>query len=569
MNPPFDISGMLAALGASPEAGSLRDFLRRSLEDPEGFARALFAFESQKRPLKSEPFVSYDFYTDLLARHQGSERPAFVAYDSVRAFVPLTYRELHLRTRELRSLWHRRGVTQGETIALVMPPGVDQLVSLFTALRMGLVICILPPLGRAFVQSRIEVLDPAHIVTEDAYVPWLGERASRRLDERSGGAEFQVISADHSRYAADATVLTCFSAFAPEPLEPTAVSAHQLMMGVLRDAILVFRATPGKGLCWPGADPLSAQPSLVLAQMLAGGYYVELGADDLLSDPGLLSRAPADVVGLSNASRDLLTSGRVAPKKWSAYCRNPAEPLDWPAWERLSRLLALQGTSGFNVLPSIAFGGSFLFSKRSTTLHFLDVLPAPGHPFTLCDIVAPEQPSYAPTGVYTPDALAAPEASAGRFLLAEAEDGYFLSGAVGGLAYGYRYPLTEAVAVLRSLSVLEHSTFVIRSAGAQLNDAQVELVGFVDPRRKETIQHKRLELEREITRLLSTELGAHAVPRRIHLFPLIPRVEGDVLDRTWVASELNAGLLARRAAHPTFVELARIRRIVAGCVPSA
>lgn len=558
----FDIERIVRNLWAeTPLCG---DFHARSCAEPERFEQALFRFESGRAALKSDRGVAYDFFQDLCLRHVSGGQRAFVEQTGSGARA-LGFAELAARTRTLRTAWHRAGVKEGQRIAIVAELGEAYAVALLTALRMGVVACPVAPKGERHVQRCLDALAPDHVYASEALGAWLGPFAALRIGDSARGETFDVLGADSSVYAADEVVLCVCSPFDVEARTPVEITAHELFIGVLRDALLVLDAAPGRAVAWPGADTELAHPTLLFSCWAVGATFVHLTLEQLLAEPALLATHKLDVLGVGAALRDLVLSGHASVPKVRGWLRDPAEPFEWDPWDAFGQLIALEGARGGAALFVTSAAGALFFSGKARRPHLLALLPTPGRAFALTDVLGSGVPTDTTSGLYTPTAWEEPFVRAGYFLLSSERGFYLFAGALNGCPDGRPYPTTDAVAVLTESGLVDAASVVVRPTPGRLNDAYAVLVGFLDPLRvgAETPAQRIARCDR-VAAEVRLALGVAAVPRRVALYELDPRTADGVVDARWCASQWSVGLLPRKAGHPAFRALSTLRRVVSG-----
>lgn len=561
----FDLRSIARSLWLDgTESRGHLSWVAASHEDPEGFERALFSYVHGRAALKSDRGHAYDFFQDLCMRHAGNNKAALIVHEESRAPTSVSFRDLEARTKTLRNQFHRAGAKRGDVLAIVAPFGVSYVEALFTGLRMGLVISPILPLGRRHIENRLKLIEPTHIFADEGLDAWLGEYAARRLKAAQSASDYQVLAADAPVYATDEPVLRLCSPYAVNPLRVVDVTAHDLYFGALRDSVLVLDSAEGRAVAWPGSDPSTVQPSLLFASMLQGGTHVHVETSMLKADPELLSQLKLDLLGVDNACRDLVLSGRSRLPKLRGFLRNPSEPSEWEPWDRFAQLAALEGARGANALFAATAGGALLFGPKEKRPHLYQVLPAPGRAFELLDVFGTGEPSEGSSGVYAPSELDEPELSVGRYLISRDGERFLFGGAVDGSPYGIPYPAKEAEDVVASAGFVSGSGVLVRNTSGVLNDARAVLVAFVDPHYPIDADNELNGLRAHLERLLTLELGERALPRRLDIVPLDPRKLDGVLDPSWLPSQFSAGLLSRKASHPVFRDLSRIRRVVAG-----
>ncbi|AEB12549.1 AMP-binding protein [Marinithermus hydrothermalis] len=204
--------GRVWAPKALRRTGSRKDYeaaYRRSLEDPEGFWGAWAERFEWHRPwtrvLEGTPpecrwFVggATNIVQNALDRHARSSRRnqlALVAYAGDGRVEKLSYRELHDRVARFAAALQARGVGVGDRVALHLPTGLEAVIAMLAAARIGAVHVFLPVgLGAAALRDRLEDTGARLLIAADRV--YQGGRArplAGLVEEAVAGLELEVI----------------------------------------------------------------------------------------------------------------------------------------------------------------------------------------------------------------------------------------------------------------------------------------------------------------------------------------------------------------------------------------
>ncbi len=363
--------------GRATEAWLAR-WLPSTHEAPEAFRENLYAHAAARRGgLAGSAEGPFDFYRDCVLAHQGTGKRAFAGREGG-ADVELTYEALHARSGALASAWQGAGVAAGKSVCLLMDVSVDYVVALVTALRLGLVVSAVPPLGPTFARNRVAALKADAIVAGERHRPWLEDPKALFLPSRGGR---EIGAHESSAYAAKKPVLRLFCPFQTGEIEPLDVDAAGLHFALLRDALVVFALDGDDTLAAPGFDPLACQPTSLLAALLAGACFAEIPGREAAANPDLLARQKVTVLGVGAALREAM----LAREKWPvsgvrAWFRDLTHPIDFERNDALGRLSAKEGVASFNTVLSAATGGALLFGPVVPEPPGLRAWPPPGGP---------------------------------------------------------------------------------------------------------------------------------------------------------------------------------------------
>lgn len=541
-------------------------WLDESWRDPEGFMAALVDYHARfsTPPAKSNLVSGFDFYCDAVLRHvsgpSGGERAALQSYDKDRGVRTWSYAELYERTEELAALLCERGVEPGAVLCCVLPFGDSLVLGLLSALRLGAVWSLVPPLGERYVARRLKALKPSLILTDRTY--------QRLANEATAGLQASVILVgEHSSRAPSETRSHTYGLaekawLLPSPLcdppgTPVALPSADLYLRTLRDGVCIYGLRPGDKLFAPGFDLLSQKPALLLSALLCGATWVDMDLASLGRDPHILSKLGVTCLGINNATRDIL---RKAPAmslpRLRSWFRPALEPLDMEAWRDLESKHGLGAVPHLSVHLDAAQGGAQLFSARRKGSISNFTLPAPGVPWQLAPIglqgATAGQKAPGQQGIFLP--LGAKKESA-YLVLSRGSEGYFLGGTLTPRRASQVYPAAEVKEVVAELPwVVGAATLAVPEA-AEVSRFLFVLLLFVG---KNTPPPSALS---DVEKHISFWLSAEHVPDCIELFPLYPRQEKGIVDEGWCKTQYLAGILHRKAQRRSISLLTALRNL--------
>ena len=570
-----------AAVALAPRPGRAVDlaWLTDSHRSPERFFAALCGVLDAvaATPAKSRVGERFDLYYDMVTRHLGSDRAALQIHepggpDGPR-WVLVPFEALHARCSARAGAWAAQGVKQGAKLCVVLPFGDECVVSILSALRLGLCVSWLEPGGPDYLALRLVALAPMHIATEPFYAAVLGDAAGLILATDQGHGPAWPGSSSHA-YLPGERCAAWFSPLRGRPHVPVPLACDDAYLGALRDGAVALALRPGDHLAAPGFDALQHQPALLFAALLMGATFVHITAEDAVRDPSLLTAFPLRSLGLTAPVRDALLRARTVRRPaWAHVFKNPEEPTEWESWRDLIEALELEDTPMSNILVETASGGALLCSPRRTGKAqlgaLMNVAPAAGRAWCLLDFTGSGQPAVGDVGVFAP--LARP-AVAGevsepvepRHIVIGRRRGaeYLYGGTTEARRSGRTYPVDEVLAVLSDCPFLDGASVVAVVAGGPTVDHRFVLLGFTgaEPEgRFEALRGKRVE---ELTRVLSTRLTPDFLPDMIELFPCHARRKDGAVDHPWCHSQYLTGALFLKRRSPVFTRLTALRGAV-------
>ena len=544
----------------------LSGFLPSTYAKPERFREALYAYVASRRSrgvLKSRPAVGFDLYHDCVLAHVGHRRAALVVRESG-ATIELSFESLHQRCSALMAAWTREGVAAGDSIAIVLPLGVDYALAVLTALRIGLVVSVVAPIGATFVRHRLEVLGPDHVASADKYRRMVGAFATKQLAGSASPHESGASAGSHS-YAPDEVALRCLSPFGADDVSPYELGAGELHQSLLRDGLLVHCLDATDRLAAPGFDPMQFQPHLLLTTLMAGATYAECTVGEIESDPKVLDRLRVTVLGISRAVRELLLQRGPAAFKPTerAWFRSLTEVLEIDRWDELGRVLTEKNLLGFNVMVNAASCGAHLFSPRGHKTPTLRIWPVPGQTWQLSQVAGGMLPTLTEAGVYTALQGEVADASLPRMMVSRLGEGYVYAGAMEPGPNAQAYPADEIATLVETHPGVRHAAVVL-APGRWINDAKVVLLVFVDGKGESGSEDAPIQIP-DLKALIAREMGDRYRMDRIEVFPLRPRhTKTGEVDRAWCRAQYLSGALTRKSRSEIFVALSQICYIFAG-----
>lgn len=562
----LDIDAIVSAF-RSGKAGMkwLGEFLPATYEAPDRFYRAFYTFvQGRVGGHKSRPGEGYDLYQDLIGLHVGQRRRAFIRI-TAQEQDEISFDNLHLRSAALANAWAQMGVEPGKAIALVLPMGIDFVVALATALRLGVILSLVSPDGPTFVQNRLARLEPDYLVTSDKNARMCGDFLDKRLPFV---APSMSKTAPSHWYAADESVLRILSPFGDPEGDPMEVPANSFYLAILLAGFWVFALDKSDTLAAPGFSLAQFQPSLLLSTWAAGAAYADFSVAEVEADSKILARAGVTVLGIRRSVRDALISRGSSqfPKGIKMWFRSLTEKADIDRWIEFQNISSERKVFGFCIGASVAASFVHLFSPPTLPdVSALRVWPVPGASFKLAEIAAGELPSLRDAGVYAPLVDGNPVEPSGlpAMIFAREKDGYIFAGSIDLGHDAFAYSVNEIAQVVESHGAVRHAAVVVTS-GKYTNDAVVALLVFTDDPRDAYGNVIFRVTPDDLRALIVREMGADALPDRIEIFPLRPRIVEGKVDAAFCRDQYLGGLFHRKSKSELNRLISRLGYILAG-----
>jgi hypothetical protein len=526
-------------------------WLTDSHQDPEAFWRLVgpVLLGAPAGSARSSLFDRYNLFHELGARHAARGALGYAEPAPGAGQVASSYASLVERAACLCGVWKDRGVEAGATVALLAPVSSELVVALLAAFRCGVVVAPVAAFGRAFMRNRLEALKADFVATSEGRAAWLRLAPATTLplaaeDERPD-AEAPYL------YGADEPAARFFSPLGRDPLVVHEVTAHRLLLGALRDGVLLLGLDSGDTLAAPGFCDTQEKPPLLLAALAAGACWLEVGLESACSEPDeLLARSP--VLGVRDELRDALLQAR--PKgHLSRWFRSPAAPPAYEAWDRFAGAPLCERALGANLFVNAAAAGAIACSAWRRNPGRNQVLLAPGQAWRLASASLRNADALGSSGVLACADEALPAEAIGRPVLARAGSEMFWVTCLEAHRLGQRLPAAElCAAVARAHPQIWRCALVDYAKDDGGLSAGAALVIFLRPD---------AELTRaEVADTIAIEMGERFEPDRIDFFAVPARTtkEGE-LDLAWCRSHYADGLLALKQREPLFRALGRLR----------
>lgn len=547
-----------AQLG-QPGDGVFRDigWLQDSFAEPEDFFEELLDHHKARATtsVKSTQAAGYDLYHDLVVRHSFAPQLAFAFLDHDGALRTHSYAQLHAICSARCLAWAAQGVQAGQRVCIVAPMGIDLVVALLCALRLGLAVSLLPPQGPDFLARRLKALPDARIVAHKSYLPLLGahRQPARLLSDESPRPLSSTAEATSHTYEPDAPLLTLFSPLHEPSHEPVELSAEDAYHSALRDGLLIFQLQPGMGIAAPEHHLLQHQPALLLSTFLCGAAFLHVSARALAQGGPAIDELPLRVLIMNSASREVMLGhrGRQLPSL-DLIVTNPQERPAPQAWQDFTRRFGLDSVPQAALCYEAAAGGSFLFSLRRAGAAPELLQPAPGVPFELLRPDDSGEPAQSGYGLFEP----LPDSPG--VLLSRREQSFVYAGPAQPTRRGRTYPVAEVEELAGTLPFVLGASLYMPGGDSDV----VCLMLFTGPEPRAVAESLEVRREQAVRELIRVRLGAEFLPTAIELYAMFPRSRPGApgqIDHEWCQRQYQQSALRDREVHPLFRLLDRLR----------
>ncbi|MBS0647900.1 MAG: hypothetical protein JSS10_01590 [Verrucomicrobia bacterium] len=532
----------------------VRDWIQKSYSNPLSFWEDLASLYPIEPPSQTVPLQKYDFYADCILRHLGKKNIALKVIHSKTEADAWTYEQIHGFVNAQAPLWKLKA---GQSVALVLPPGLPFLVGLLTALRLGLVISILPFNDRFFppsqLQPALEQLKPALVVTTpEVELDFKGQILSLDLSLQKQSSTPPPTHA----YLPNEIVLQHFNPFAEEKMSP--LEAMRCYLIPLRDALIALQLTTSTTWARPLSSLFREEPCCTLMALLAGSTLVHVADNVLLSQPDILKDEPIDILGICPLLQNLWMKHPSLPvSKLKLWYRNPLCGTDqnWKAFHQLNKL---QKIPCCQLLIDKERGGITLFSQpKPLQVSFLH--PSLGMSWSLLKINRSGDKALGGFGLFhiEPDS-----GQPDPFIISQVGDEWTLSATTVPLREGYPFPLKIIEEKVKALPFALTCMVVTEPHPHHYHNRQFVLLVFVSPKERLSLAQKQEDWNQKILHLIQTEVGTAFVPEQIQFYSLYPKMKNQQIDRNSVEMQAQNGSLFLKQNRSVYHTLNLLRQLI-------
>ncbi len=552
----------MQAFPDNPDVNLSQDqWLTESYIQPTKFWQDFFNYYASQFSTfaKSYPFEHYDFYHDIVLRNCHSERIALRWYQEGLGWQKLSFLDLHLQVTEEAQKWANRGLKAKDTVCIILPFGIKYVISLLTALKMGLIFSYLPPLGDQFLQKRLKILAPVCIISEYIYTRLLGDFEKLLFEKQEEKqVEYNEISYN---YLTGEPVASLFSPLSKNPLTPLSLSCDAAYLYAARDGILTYFLRPGDAMMAPAFCTWQCQPALILSTLLTGSTYIHVDLETIKNIdklPSLFQEISFRSFGLSGEFRDILLSCKNKIIIDAQYIfRNCAEPFYWERWTQFVKQYEWQKIPIQNIIIHAAFGGTILNSHLTKEFLNQEAYPAPGLKWSLDDVNLSGQ-SAIDFGVLNVQ-KEEDKTPIGTILLRHDDKKWMYLGTLDPRNSGRFYPWAEVLDTVSTLDFIKQVSYISITTG---NRALHILLVFLGDCPTEDFEKIKKDWTSFIQHTIMAHLGEEFLPSSIQFYPLYAPTKEKIIDHLWCQTQYLRGYLHRKCQHPIYTILTKLRGLL-------
>lgn len=521
----------------------LYQWMLRSYEQPLQFWEDLFTFYPADPHSQTVPLEKYDFYADCILRHREANPCALKVIKAQGEIETWSYDQIHELASGQVSLWTKHSSLEpGKTVALHLPQGLPLIVGLMTALRLGLIVSILPVDDRFFSSiqfiSALEALKPDLVVTFSDEI-FISPKYRPLVLDLSVEKQSSLPVETHAYLGSD-IVQKHFDPFQLEGERVQVIEAMRSYLIPLRDALLALNLKSSTTWARPLTSVYREEPCSILMALLAGATIVYIPDQLLYSDPSILKEVSIDILGVSPALQQLWIKNPGAPSnKLKLWYRTPLWGNDH-SWKAFNELNHLQKIPTCQLHLEKEKGGMTLFSQQKPWDGVTFLHPSLGVAWSLLKINASGDQALGGFGLFHTE----PKASTGdSLILAKLGQAWTIIGTHVPLKEGCLYPIEAVENIIKTLEfVLTCMVVPERHPDHFLNKKFVLLI-FVSPKEHALLEMKKEQWTQKIKDIVQAQVGHAFVPDAIQFNSLYPKMEKKEIDRKWIERQYQSGSL--------------------------
>lgn len=528
-------------------SGEVENFAQNSYEYPEVFWKDLLDCiqAKQEKPFRSTIFQSYQFYHDCIVCHLNQNLIALKWAEGT-SWREWTYDNIHSLVNYQVNRWRNQVQDWTGNVAIVMPLGINLLVGVLTAVRLGLTFSVLPLDSPLLPMKRLRhCLDQLKInmilTTPEASSTIPGDERHWLIEYLEESDKYEP-ETDYT-YAPNDTIQLAYSCHTQNvhPLVP--VTAQEMYLNALRDGYLTFGLRPG--MTW-GYNPdcsLREQPYLLFTSLLFGATTVILPENQMLQNPESATSLSIDVLGVSPFLRELWTKQEGLPRSRLSHWYYNIFDEDQKAWALFIKKNKLEKLTFTRLLIDNSSGGVPLTSVTVEDEERDPLWPSFGVEWDLLQYGQQEVRSVHTYGIFKQKTE---YDRPSNFMLTRLREGWELATTVTPHKKGYTIPVKEVEDVAESLEFVDFAFFLILPIPHSHLNTQGVLLIFIDPHLQKQLSQQQSEWERAIKVEIEQCVGSPFIPNKIEFFPLVPRIQDKNLDRDWCYCQYTSGYLSRK-----------------------
>lgn len=527
------------------------DFDYTVREDQSSYLKKLYAQWRDHYGFLGKSVLGQDIrlYYDILYVNSSLNNPALV-WTINDGDESLAYSGLLSLSQSQAASWFTLGVRSGNTISIVTNETCKRIIALFAALRLGLIISFVSPVGRSRVSESLLKLDCDHIFIDPEIQDWIPSTLLSTL--LVGPAIESLPDSLPFSYPCNHVVFRLLDAYGCTDLSIVEIPAQLLFLNLIRDGFHILKLSKGKTVCATGELSGGLSPFIELATLFCGSTLFISSKENSKRVAAKILELEFYLVEVTPSLRDSLakvTEGSVSVK-WGGWFRNILDSIDAKSWKEFDDKLGPNKIEHMDLLYMATTGGIALGNQRHYDVLDTKIYPSKGSSWQLGDITTPENKTTMAYGRYCSIHHVLDEAKvyASPVLLSPFEKGYRYLGCYPTGRMGKIYPsdkVSECLARDGSWHV------IIERPGSNRAEVVTEyiLLAFREDRSV-----------KELRALVEYNFGPDALPDLIEIIPLMPRFDDKgKINNSWCSQMYFRGEFNRRARSNIYKMISELR----------
>ena len=536
-------------------------WLEESYHMPQVFFKALFSIYAKTHgySAKTLPFKQYDFYYDIFEKQNNLENPAYVYYDSNVNRHEITYGALQSLVDINVKQWLLKGAVRGKVICIVRPLSLEYVVSVLSALKIGLVCSFLSPSRPYLIQKQIQALNPDYISTGKA---WYGiVKAFHAIIIETMAPDSKTLREDVLKrscaFNSGETIATLFDYTTNQLFEPVDISCDELYLNALRDGLIALDLKPGDVLAAPGYRTSDTQPAMILSSFLTGATFLDIKPGICQRSPEILLTEEINILGITPSLRDLIQKKQLdVLTSCRFWFRSPALSTAYNEWHLFIKKNGLDHVLTGVLKWSSQAGGVLFFSSKRKGLSIDNVLPSAGLSWNLVPATQEGNPPSEDTGLLVISCHGREKTT--PWLVMKNMYEWLLIGSCFIEKKGKFYPFDLVHLFIQSTGICRY--FFLTHRPSPVNaDPRIHLIVFTGFGMKV----KEGDISDKICTRISLSMGPEYCPDTIECFAMLPRLHPDgSMDDAWCRAQYADNRLAHKSRNSIFMGLSLIKTFI-------
>ncbi len=535
-------------------------WLEKSYEMSEGFFTVLLSVYGKTHGYyaKTVPYKQYDFYYDIFKK-DNLDKVAYIYYDFNDSRHELTYHDIQQMVDGTAEAWMLRGAVRGNVICIVRPLSVAFVVSVLSALKLGLVLSFLSPSRPYLIQRQLQALNPDYISTGKAYYAIVREFRTKIIETMAPcpGAVSRDELKRSCAFMSGEIAARLFDYTSDNLFEPVDITCDELYLYPLRDGLIALDLRPGDIFAAPGFSFCDTQPAMMLSSLLTGATFLDIKPENYRRSPALLLRDGVTIFGVTSDLRDVIQESQInALESCRFWFRTPSPSTAYHQWQVFIRKTGIGHVLTGVLKWSSQAGGLLFFSGKRKGVAIDKVLPSAGLPWSLVPAMENDDTPCDDFGFLS---ISCPNGDkiTPCLVMRDAYEWLLLSFRFIEKG-GKRYPMDVVSQFIQTTGICRYF-FMMERAYPVGPSPRIHLIVFTGL--ETTVDCA--GIKDKLNKKISLAMGWEYCPDVIDFFPMLPRLNVDgSIDVAWCQAQYADNRLTLKSGNTVFMGLALIKELI-------